>query len=88
MHSLILKPTSAGLPNFDRATALRTFGHFLLSVVPVEGLPEAIEGLGDTYMYWLSRANEITETNEQRSTFYDAKQGSSYERPVFHATNE
>src|SRR2546425_1782139 len=53
-HSVVLR-TTAGLPDYDRAGLLRTMGHFLLSMMPDEGLTEAFEGLAETYVYWLTR---------------------------------
>lgn len=86
-HSVSLR-TSAGLPRYDRTVVLRTLGHFLLSVMPSEGLTEALEGLAETYNFWLGGTKVLSESNRLTSSLYEAAEGPSYERPTFHVAEE
>lgn len=86
-HSVVLS-TTAGLPSYDKSALLRTMGHLLISAMPEEGLTETLEGLAENYVYWCARTSKLSELSQPTSSFYEATIGPSYERPVFHVTEE
>ena len=86
-HSVLLR-TSADAPRYDRAVVLRTVGHFLLSTMPAEGLTEALEGLAETYSFWLGDLNRSALSSQPTSSFYEATQAPSRERPAFRVIQE
>ena len=86
-HSVVLR-TTAGVPQYSRSAVLRTWGHYLLTRLPDEGLAEALENLAATYTYWCIRTKEFSESTQPVSRFYNAVKGSSYERPKFHVTED
>jgi hypothetical protein len=85
-HSVVLR-TTAGVPQYSRAALLRTWGHYLLTRLPDEGLAEALEGLAETFTYWKIRTEELPSSHPV-SNFYSAVYGSSYVRPTFRVTEE
>jgi hypothetical protein len=80
--------TTAGVPQDTRTALLRTMGHYILTKMPEEGLAEALEGLAETYNFWISWKQNSKQSSQPVSNFYDATQGSSYERPKFHVTED
>lgn len=84
-HRVLL--TTAGVPQDTKAALLLTIGHLILSRMPEEGLTEALEGLAETYNFWTSwKVNTLTSSPVSR--FFEATQGSTYERPKFHVTED
>jgi len=63
-------------------------GHVILSRMPEEGLAEALEGLAETCSFWIGWKQNPIQSSRPISRFYEATQGSSYERPKFHVTEE
>jgi hypothetical protein len=63
-------------------------GHFILSQMPEEGLTEALESLAETWNFWITWRQNAVPSSRQVSTFYEATQGPTYERPKFHVTED
>lgn len=63
-------------------------GYVILSRMPEEGLAEALEGLAETYSFWLGWKQNPVQSSEPTSRLYEAAQGNSYERPEFHVTED
>lgn len=61
--------------------------HLLVSRIPGQGLPELCESVGEIYEYYKSRSlvHPVLPPSHQE---IPARQGKSYERPTFYASEE
>jgi hypothetical protein len=85
-HSLKLRPSATGgLINFE-SIKLRAVCHYLLDLLPNDGLEEIRESLEDAIKFYLkSPKNEFPQLV---SPGFEISLGEVYERPVFQITED
>lgn len=85
-HGVLLR-TTAGVPQYDRATALRLACHFILSRIPDQALDEVYQSLAESFCYE-SMLSASPRSSDRSYRSYEATTGPLLERQVFRVAED
>ncbi len=80
-HNLKIRPSYTGGLIDSEYARMRTFCHYLLNLLPDEGLEEITESIQDAIEFYLTKSrNEFAQLS---SPSFEISFGEAYERPIF-----